>query len=90
MPGDFERSFETTSAVTAGLATTGSLKCTHRFWLLRFATLLEQLIVQGSVTQSINELPWDKPVSVLEDADLPAGDNVRGISALGHLREEPE
>ena len=79
MSGDFERSFEITSAETADLAPTGSLRGTHHFCLLRFATLSEQLIVQAPVTQSIKDLPWDKPVSVLEDADLLTGDNVMGI-----------
>ena len=40
----------------------GSLKCTHHFGLLRFATLREQLILQDSVTHSIKELPFQQEV----------------------------
>ena len=59
----------------------GSLKYTHHFGLNRFATLGEQLILQDSVTQSINPL---LPLAfVLGAAALAAGDKLGGTTCFG-------
>jgi hypothetical protein len=76
MSGGFGFRFGTKSAANFGFSTTGSLKFKHHFGLLRFGTLGEQLILQDSVTQSINLLPWGELISVLEEAGFAAGDNV--------------
>ena len=61
----------------------GSLKCTHHFGLLRFATLREQLILQDSVTHSIKELPLPPLGSVFGAAALAATDKLGGTTCFG-------
>ena len=61
----------------------GSLKCTHHFGLLRFATLREQLILQDSVTHSIKELPLLPLAFVLGAAAFAAGDKFAGTTCFG-------
>ena len=62
---------------------TGSLKYTHHFGLKRFFTLGEQLILQESVTHSINDLPLLPLAFVLGAAAFAAGDKLGGTTCFG-------
>jgi hypothetical protein len=62
---------------------TGSLKYTHHFGLKRFFILGEQLILQDSVTHSINDLALPPLTSILGAAAFAAGDKLGGRTSFG-------
>lgn len=65
-------------------ATSGWLLKAHApFWSERFAIFGEQLILQDSVTHSINEFPLPPLGSVLGAAALAVGDKFGGTTCLG-------
>src|SRR5262245_34299756 len=74
--------FLNNSSAGRGARQTGSLKYTHHFGLWRFFTLGEQLILQDSVTHSINDLP-PPLTSILGAAAFAAGDKLGGRTCFG-------